>query len=360
MKNRIERNFDVYTEIENEKGRLVLPHRLSEASNEQKELTEKFLLPYEEEILKDAIEIRSEVDRLINVRKRDLKRDTQYPIGYCGEITKEFLNQLNGRMHDRSKIGLTAIKNFVRAGGIISHFWSINKDGKEGDTFQNALQLGGSVLDVAQDTLDGRGQKVEFFGTVEESPLIPIDSYEEAAEVAESYWGDTVFPNTYLPELAPIYPVLLSRPLKDYDGKDSKFSGVFLADYGILSQMSTRDFMTSDQFERRMGHAYRFLTESKYAKRRIPAEYVTLSEKYGTFLKSLKETDHEAFKVSFDPDRIEDTFSRFYAGSTREIFREQIKDATNIRDLGEHFTSYPLFIVPTTEIEKAIKNSQKE
>lgn len=360
MKDRIERNFQAHAEQEARKGNFVSQDRLFEVSEEQRRLTEKFLLPYKREILKDAAALRTVVDGLVKEKRGDSNRATVYPVGYCFEITDEFLTQLHGEVHDRSKIGLTAIKNFIRAGGIVNHFWAIHKGGTTGDTFQNAIQLGSAVLDVAQDTLDGKGERVAFFKSFEESPLVPVDSYEQAAEVVESYWEEFVFPNIYLPELAPFYPMLTARVLKNHKGKPSGYSGIFILDSGISGQMDIRNWTTEDAYSRRMGYAYRFLTQSKWAKRRLPVEYVSWSEKNGRFLKSLKESDHEVFSVSFDAARLEDTFSRFYVhADSAQIYQEQLSDILNIRRLGKHFMEQPLFVVPSAKIKKAVQETQE-
>ena len=127
-------------------GGLIAP------TGDQTAITEKWILPYKETILADTRALRKEVDRTLQkdpeLRKRLHAGNLRYPKGLCPEITDAVFNRLSAEMLNSSKPGMQILKNFVREGGLLRPFFGIDSN----THFQNAIQIGDSILDVAHDT----------------------------------------------------------------------------------------------------------------------------------------------------------------------------------------------------------------
>ena len=195
--------------------------RILPATFEQRQLTEKWILPYSEALVNDVEKLRMNVDRTLQkdpeTRARMKFWDKRYPEGLCGEVRNAVFEEMETGMMDRGNPGLQALKNFVREGGVMKRFWGIDK----GIYFQNAIQIGNSILDVANDTVDVTKPPVVFYPSLDEAPIQNIKDLTEFADVAEKYWGADVYPNIYLPQLAPLFPVLSIHPAKGADRRDT-------------------------------------------------------------------------------------------------------------------------------------------
>jgi len=187
-------------------------NRLLPPTPEQTELTRRWILEYRDLILSDVQVLRERADKKLlrdpKVRAQTRQWDRPYPLGYCGEIRNEVMDQLQGGMLDRGHPGLQAVKSFVREGGVIQPFWGIDSQ----KYFQNAIQIGDSILDVANDTVDRSKPPIVFYPSVAEAPIKRIEDFGEYASVAESYWNYDVYPNIYLPAFAPIFPYVVIEP----------------------------------------------------------------------------------------------------------------------------------------------------
>ncbi|MDD5377051.1 MAG: hypothetical protein PHH16_02945 [Candidatus Gracilibacteria bacterium] len=163
-----------------------------------------------------------------------------YPLGFCREIavvTKDILAYSSSPCiripvkTDSSKdpISRAIIQNLVAKEGkrVGEKLGNILKPARynqlpikktfgtiRDDYFHNVIQIGGYILDVGLDTIEGVDNKV-LFTKISESPFKEIASYEQYAYVAEKYWGVRIIPNTVFPSISPMYPLLMV----DHDGK---------------------------------------------------------------------------------------------------------------------------------------------
>lgn len=199
-----------------------------EVSNEQRELTARHILPYREDIIADARSLREKVDRGLQkdvvTRKRLRDYGKVYPNGLCGEIRNAWLEQLPRHLFDSSSAGFWQIRQFLRSGGLMSGFWGVDS----GRYFQNAIQLGSSILDVANDTVDRSKEPVVFYDDYETAPIKNLEDFESFADIAELYWKDRIYPNTIFPYISPYCPLLVERELQG-QGKTDKVGLFFPA-----------------------------------------------------------------------------------------------------------------------------------
>ncbi len=230
----------------------------------QLELTEKWILPRLQEIETELLDIRIAVDVELSERfspdavdSASSKFTKIYPEGYCFQITKRVLSEFERRNAGSPSEAGVAIASFRRAGGHFHRVWGILRD----LYFQNALQIGSYYFDVANDTVDVAKPKVEFM-PMAESGFRNVTSYEEFATILERYCGGTAFPNTHFPMLAPLMPVL------------------WIDTNEALTIQSCIHFMMRMNLDSGFRAAERFLTQSPWAERTLPA---TMAERVERF-----------------------------------------------------------------------------
>jgi hypothetical protein len=332
------RNVDSYKE----KNAISIGQmRVLDVTPEQQELTSELILPYKEDIIADSVALRADIDATIPKHRQET-----YPIGYCNEIRNAFLNHLYGASLDRSRIGFRAIHEFNRRGGVVSPFWAIYQQ----KYFQNAIQIGGALLDVAQDTLDGKGKVIAFYDDIEQSPFTPIDSYDEYAAVAEQYWHDKVYPNIYFPELAPMFPVLVVKSQSlQHAGINRTMHALYLSDQGAVSNVGLHDLSKAEKtdfYNQRLPLAKKFLTEGAYSKKRLPVGFLEQALRLRPELKK--------FSPTYDEDKVNAVFDRytlwlrnseqFSNGSMHELNTKQFDELLTLLDVGSDFTNTPLCV----------------
>lgn len=169
-----------------------------------------------------------------------------YPIGYCHWITDLALPQLEAD---------PLVKKLRGAGLTWRKVYFI----LQGRGFQNAIQCGDWLLDVAENALDLRDAPVD---------LSPLDSFEwenldgwpRYAEIAEIYYGARLYPNLYFPLAFPLAPFLAIRSNGRLD---------------LLYQQDNLFFLDLAENWRR---ARQLLTDSRWMERRLPADYECLLE----------------------------------------------------------------------------------
>ena len=127
----------------------------------------------------------------------------QYPIKCCLEITRHMLLLLSAEDISDDSGGIAAIHGFCRNGGSVKRIWGALR----GKYFQNAIQAGSYYIDVANDTVDPTKDKVELL-PLEASGFRNIESFQEYAEVAETYWQCRMIRNQFFPALAPFFPII--------------------------------------------------------------------------------------------------------------------------------------------------------
>ncbi|WP_143324126.1 hypothetical protein [Caulobacter sp. X] len=137
------------------------------------------------------------------------RRDKPYPYGYCMEITQDVVINLRARNARARSSAARAVSAFLKHGGAATMIWGVLRD----RYFQNAIQMGSLYIDVANDSVDPNKPKVEIL-PMAESGLELVRDVDHFARIAERYWGVRCYANIALPDLAPLFPVIIVDPLK--------------------------------------------------------------------------------------------------------------------------------------------------
>ena len=125
------------------------------------------------------------------------EQQSSYPLGCCRQIRDRVWNSL-------SKEPL--VRSFCKHGLTWKKIYFI----QEGRWFQNAIQCGDWLLDVARDTVSTADEPVAC-GPMDEVDWENLDDWHRFAEVAALYYRLTVYPNLYFPLLFPLIPFLAIR-----------------------------------------------------------------------------------------------------------------------------------------------------
>ena len=124
-------------------------------------------------------------------------RPSPYPLGYCRQIRDRVWTTLSNE---------PMIRTFRKYGLAWKKVYFI----QEGRWFQNAIQCGDWLLDVARDTVNKADEPVAC-GPLNEFEWENLDNWHRFAEVAAVYYRVTVYPNLYFPLLFPLIPFLAIR-----------------------------------------------------------------------------------------------------------------------------------------------------
>ncbi len=120
-----------------------------------------------------------------------------YPLGCCRQIR----DRVWGRLSDEPLV------RSLRKQGLS---WKKVYFIQEGREFQNAIQCGDWLLDVAHDTTDPFKEPV-VLAPLNEPGWENMDDWRRFAEVATAYYHLSVYPNLYFPLLFPLIPFLAIR-----------------------------------------------------------------------------------------------------------------------------------------------------
>lgn len=172
--------------------------------DQQRELCQRWLWPNVEALNEDFLRLRLEFDRSFAPAPQPGRN---YPIGYCREISVGVFNLLQKAIAVPQTSGISALRNFCAAGGRFKRVWGDLRH----SYFQNAFQAGDMYIDVANDSVVITKPKVEVL-PLEKADFFPLNDFESYARLAETYWKGQVYPNRYLPHLAPVFPILLVYP----------------------------------------------------------------------------------------------------------------------------------------------------
>lgn len=173
-------------------------------------LTERFLAPDLDGLEALFLALRAEVDAELQAAQPAVA-GKPYPLGRCLGITKAVQRRVAAvdvtRLSPLAGRGHAALAAFLGAGGAIRRAWGELR----GEYFQNALLIGALYVDVANDTVFPTKPKVEI-RPFASSGFSAIVDHQRYARIAERYWGDRIFPNHLLPELAPWLPLIQLDP----------------------------------------------------------------------------------------------------------------------------------------------------
>ena len=120
-----------------------------------------------------------------------------YPVGYCRQMRDRVWESLSGEPLARS----------LRQKGLTWQKVYFIQDGRE---FQNAIQCGDWLLDIARDTVDPSREPVAL-APLDELVWENFNDWRRFAEVAAIYYRLNVYPNLYFPLLFPLVPFLAVR-----------------------------------------------------------------------------------------------------------------------------------------------------
>lgn len=168
----------------------------------QDALTERLLAPHQAEIEAYLWALRAEVDAVLAPRLQAFSNKA-YPLGRCREIRDGVFDRILAAVRSPDGDVPTLLRQFIAAGGVGRKVWGDLR----GAYFQNAMQLGAWYVDVANDTVTPTKPKVEIVAFAQ-SDMRPILDFQHFAAVATRYWEVTVYANTVLPRLAPMFPLI--------------------------------------------------------------------------------------------------------------------------------------------------------
>ncbi len=129
-----------------------------------------------------------------------------YPVGYCQYIRDAVWKRLQGER---------LFGEFRRHGLALKKIYFI----QTGAHFQNAIQLGEYLLDVAHNTVEAGAEPV-MGAPFDQEPYENLDDWLRYAAIAESYYHCRLFPNTFFPLIFPLAPFSghpLQRPEAGFD-----------------------------------------------------------------------------------------------------------------------------------------------
>ena len=184
----------------------------------QDKFTEKHLKPLIPSIKKFFKYLRELYDEQIRElqkkHKPDRKKKTpfsatldNYPIGYCFSITDSILKSVE-RMGLENILG-----NVFDVDNLILKRIYIILDDKY---FQNAIQMGTLYIDVANDTVDVKKEKV-VVKHLKDVNYKNFGDFEHFAIVAERYLNVKLYPNKDFPEVFDIFPLIVYSESHGYN-----------------------------------------------------------------------------------------------------------------------------------------------
>lgn len=198
----------------------------------------------------DLHSLRTEADQAICAQldgRANSHRRAEYPIGFCKPIRDYALaRMLDEHAAHQHQPALMEIAAFRAAGGTVKGVWGVQK----GIYFQNAIQIGDLWCDLANDTVDRHRAAVEVC-PMPEALFEELTSFEQFAEVAACYWGQTAYPNHLFPAISAVLPVIL-------------------VDAGNRMRLAAPKTLVPRNIRLTYTLAERFLGDGKYASRQLP------------------------------------------------------------------------------------------
>ena len=173
-------------------------------SKQQRELTQKYILPIMDELMELIISCRKKFDREYLEQNSDNgvsgstiygKIDiTHYPVGHCFIICNGVFEKMK-----QSEM----IKELLKKGVLFKQLFVI----LDGSYTQNAIQLGNLFIDVANDTVNPQKEAI-YCEAIEDINFENLQEYNSYYKMVEKYLNLKLYPNLYLPKIADIFPVI--------------------------------------------------------------------------------------------------------------------------------------------------------
>jgi len=184
----------------------LLPQQIAPVDARQQSLTERHLTGRNAELTGYFLALRAEADKQL-APTLPPAAGKAYPYGRCEEITREVFTLLNKHLQQAQTATQQTLHDFTANGGIVRTVWGVLRE----QYFQNALQLGGLYVDVANDTVDVNKPKVEIL-PMAASGLVCVQDLAHFRRIAAAYWGATLYANHLIPSLAPLLPIVSVSP----------------------------------------------------------------------------------------------------------------------------------------------------
>ena len=239
-----------------------------------------------------------------------------YPIGFCQSIRDGLFDQF---------IQLENIKQLKQQGVIVKKVYIILDD----RYFQNAIQLGNLLIDVANDTANPNEARI-YYKAFDEITYSNFYSYDKYFRIAEKYLNLKFYPNRLLPQISDIYPVFSLSA----DG----ICSLFLHQEIILYKDISLNFKLSEDFK-----------QSTYLKNRILPDF---------YIPNIKKLD-----IKVEMGGIKNIVNRYFADNN-PILKEYLGGMLhneiefNMKQLGLIFAlsvkAPPAFMIQKMKEEKLI------
>jgi len=182
---------------------MSITSQLSPIDSKQQTLTQQYLIPHLEALESELNRIRGLLDPELQ-QQFPLNGGKPYPIGRCMEISSAVYQQLQAYIQQPEYLIHRVLQQFVIEGGIAKRVWGALRD----QYFQNAFQFGSLYVDVSNDTVDPSKPRVEIL-PLENSGFCNITDFRHFARVARRYWQCEIWTNTVLPDLSPVFPLVV-------------------------------------------------------------------------------------------------------------------------------------------------------
>ena len=237
----------------------LLPHEPRIASVQAADaLTRQYLTPNIKALEALLQEVRGRVDSELSASS-PFKFGKRYPLSQCLEISKAVHDKLQRLdvtgWSPLAHAGHEALANFLRAGGSMRPIWGALRE----RYFQNAFVLGTLYVDVANDTVVLTKPKIEIL-PFDACGITPVRDYFHYARIAQRYWEAHIWPNHVLPELAPLFPLLM------------------LSASGVMELMDRSSYMLALNTRQGFDPARRYLAEGSVP----PAVFAEACERLAT------------------------------------------------------------------------------
>jgi len=219
-------------------------------------MDEKILQPKWSQLIACLSRLRQELDTEYQQRAAEQRpSDTvygelnlsQYPLGFCRHIRNGMLEKMRTE---------SFFRELVQQGVRIHPVFILLK----GSYFQNAIQIGNTYLDVANDTVDVTKPSLEW-APIAEVAYTNLHDWETFVAVAERYLRVQIFPNFLFPLAFPAIPFFAVRPNGRLDFLYVQ-NQIFLKDLG-----------------RQMSAVRHLIKNPKWMGRHLPDVYSQLVEK---------------------------------------------------------------------------------
>jgi predicted ATP-binding protein involved in virulence len=167
----------------------------------QKVLTREYILPHINRFLSDIETMRKKFDYhfLLNHKKHGsqqihgVKSMEKYPLGYCEDIRNGLFSLLEQHPF---------ILNARKQGVVFKKVYIILNN----SYFQNGMQLGDLWIDVANDTVNPKEERI-YYKPIDVLKYQNLTDYDSYCSIIEKYLNIKVFPNTLFPKIAPRFPI---------------------------------------------------------------------------------------------------------------------------------------------------------